>query len=72
MNKVKYYSCGMENSYRRQLFIFRARSEKQLIKRIKRQETFGWYYDGVLCPLKEIDYNRARELINVGAYYIWR
>lgn len=72
MKIVKYYSCGMENAYRRQLFIFRAKSEKQLIKRIKKQESFGWYYDNALCPLKEIDYRRAKELMNVGAYYVWR
>lgn len=68
----KWYSCSMENSCQVTCFVFKARSEEQLVRRIKRQEVLGWYYDGCLSPVKEIDYRRAKELIGLGAHYVWR
>jgi len=59
-----FYSCHMENQYMRTCFIFRAKTEDELVGKIKRQEQYGWYYDGYL---KKIDMQRAKELIDVGA-----
>ena len=59
-----FYSCHMENQYIRTCFIFRAKTEEELVAKIKWQEAYGWYYDGYL---RRIDMRRAKELIDVGA-----
>lgn len=70
-----YFSCGMENSYRRELFIFKikhnnkAELKAELINKINSQSTYGWYYDSVY-GVKQISPERARELIKMGAMYI--
>ena len=63
-----FYSCHMENRYMRTVFIFRAKTEDRLVEKIKRQESYGWYYDGYL---KRIDMQRAKELIDVGARIVY-
>ena len=52
----------------RAVFIFRAKTEDRLVEKIKRQESYGWYYDGYL---KRIDMQRAKELIDVGARIVY-
>ena len=66
-----YFSCSMENSYRRELFIFKIKhnNKAELINKINSQSTYGWYYDSVY-GVKQISPERARELIKMGAMYV--
>lgn len=64
----KYFSCGMENGKQIKCFIFRGKTIDKVVKKIKRLENYGWYYDSVV-PLKEITMDRAKELISVGARF---
>ena len=68
--KFKYYVCSMESEYRITCFVFRVKTKKELVEKIQRQEIYGWYYDGCLSPIREIDIYEAQSLLNVGAHYV--
>jgi len=68
-HRFKYYVCSMENKYMVTCFVFRVKTEKDLIEKIQRQEIYGWYFDSI-TPIRDVDTYEVQSLLNVGAHYV--